>query len=47
MKRIAFDSDKYIKLQSAKIMERVTRFNNKLYLEFGSRTGKADGVRCL
>ena len=37
MKRIAFDSDKYIKLQSAKIMERVTRFNNKLYLEFGGK----------
>ena len=37
MRRIAFDSDKYIKLQSAKIMERVARFNNKLYLEFGGK----------
>ncbi len=37
MNKIAFDNDKYIKLQSAKIMERVNRFNNKLYLEFGGK----------
>lgn len=37
MKRIAFDNDLYIKLQSAKIIERVNRFNNKLYLEFGGK----------
>ena len=37
MTRIAFDNDKYIKLQSAKIMERVQRFNNKLYIEFGGK----------
>lgn len=37
MKRVAFDSDKYIKMQTAKIMERVNRFDNKLYLEFGGK----------
>ena len=37
MNRIAFDNDKYIKMQSAKIMERVNRFDNKLYLEFGGK----------
>ena len=37
MQRIAFDSEKYLILQSAKIMERVARFNNKLYLEFGGK----------
>lgn len=35
MAQIAFDSEKYIKMQSAKIMERVNRFDNKLYLEYG------------
>ena len=37
MKRIAFDTEKYIKIQSEKIMERVNMFNNKLYLEFGGK----------
>ncbi|MBO4219099.1 MAG: DUF1846 domain-containing protein [Erysipelotrichaceae bacterium] len=37
MKKIAFDMEKYISMQSAKIMERVNRFNNKLYLEFGGK----------
>ena len=37
MERIAFDSEKYISMQSARIMERVNRFNNKLYLEFGGK----------
>lgn len=37
MKRVAFDNEKYIKMQSAKIMERVNRFDNKLYLEFGGK----------
>lgn len=37
MTKIAFDSEKYIKMQSAKIMERVNRFDNKLYLEFGGK----------
>ena len=37
MLRVAFDNDKYIKLQSAKIIERINRFDNKLYLEFGGK----------
>ena len=32
-----FDSDKYIKVQSEKIKERINMFDNKLYLEFGGK----------
>lgn len=32
-----FDNEKYLKEQSAAILERVERFNNKLYLEFGGK----------
>ena len=35
MKKIAFDNDKYLKLQSKHIRERISNFGNKLYLEFG------------
>ena len=34
---IGFDNDKYLSLQSEKIMERVEMFENKLYLEFGGK----------
>jgi len=34
---IGFDIDKYLKLQSEKILERITMFENKLYLEFGGK----------
>ena len=37
MRSIAFDEEKYIRIQSEKIMERVNMFNNKLYLEFGGK----------
>ncbi|MBR2474155.1 MAG: DUF1846 domain-containing protein [Clostridia bacterium] len=37
MKRIGFDSDKYISLQSEKIQERIDSFGGKLYLEFGGK----------
>ena len=37
MNNIAFDSKKYIKMQSEKILERVDQFDNKLYLEFGGK----------
>lgn len=33
----AFDNEKYLKLQAEKISERITKFNNKLYLEFGGK----------
>ena len=36
-KRIGFDNEKYIAEQSAAILERVTKFENKLYLEFGGK----------
>lgn len=32
-----FDNEKYIKEQTSEILERVQRFNNKLYLEFGGK----------
>ncbi len=34
---IGFDNEKYIREQSGEILERVTRFDNKLYLEFGGK----------
>lgn len=37
MKKIGFDNDKYIQLQSEKIRERISQFDNKLYLEFGGK----------
>ncbi|MBL7131651.1 MAG: DUF1846 family protein, partial [Candidatus Omnitrophica bacterium] len=33
-KKIGFDNEKYLKEQTRAILERVERFNNKLYLEF-------------
>ena len=35
--KIGFDNDKYLALQTAKIMERVESFGGKLYLEFGGK----------
>ncbi len=35
--RTAFDNEKYLSEQQACILERVQRFNNKLYLEFGGK----------
>lgn len=32
-----FDNDKYLKLQSEHIKERIAQFDNKLYLEFGGK----------
>ncbi|MFA5270736.1 MAG: DUF1846 domain-containing protein [Candidatus Omnitrophota bacterium] len=37
MKKIGFDNDKYLKEQTAEILQRVKRFDNKLYLEFGGK----------
>lgn len=37
MRRIAFDNDKYVKLQSEHILKRIGQFGNKLYLEFGGK----------
>ena len=35
--RIGFDNDKYLRLQSENIKERIDQFGNKLYLEFGGK----------
>ncbi len=35
--RIGFDNEKYLQEQTAAILERVGRFNDKLYLEFGGK----------
>ena len=37
MTKIGFDNDKYIRLQSEKILERISSFGGKLYLEFGGK----------
>ncbi len=37
MQRLGFDNDKYLKLQSEKIKERISMFGDKLYLEFGGK----------
>jgi len=37
LKRIGFDNDKYIELQSKHIRERVDKFGDKLYLELGGK----------
>ena len=37
MEGTGFDSDKYLKIQSEKIQERIQMFDNKLYLEFGGK----------
>ncbi len=37
MTRIGFDNEKYIRLQSEKILERIRKFGGKLYLEFGGK----------
>ncbi len=37
MKKIGFDCDKYFKMQSEKIRERISHFGGKLYLEFGGK----------
>lgn len=37
MYRTGFDNNKYLKLQSEKIKERISQFGGKLYLEFGGK----------
>ncbi len=37
MNNIGFDNNKYIELQSKKILERISSFGGKLYLEFGGK----------
>lgn len=35
--RIGFDNEKYLQMQSEHIRERISQFDNKLYLEFGGK----------
>ena len=35
--RVGFDNEKYLKMQSEHIMERINKFGDKLYLEFGGK----------
>jgi len=37
IEKIGFDNEKYLKEQTRAILERVKRFDNKLYLEFGGK----------
>ncbi|MCD7873124.1 MAG: DUF1846 domain-containing protein [Clostridiales bacterium] len=37
MYKLGFDNDKYLKMQSGKIRERISEFGGKLYLEFGGK----------
>ena len=37
MYHIGFDNEKYLKLQSEHIRERISEFGGKLYLEFGGK----------
>ncbi|MFR1435509.1 MAG: DUF1846 domain-containing protein [Acutalibacteraceae bacterium] len=37
MKKIGFDNDKYLRMQSEHIRERIAQFGGKLYLEFGGK----------
>jgi len=35
--KIGFDNEKYLQMQSSHIKERIAKFGNKLYLEFGGK----------
>ena len=37
MNKVGFDNDKYLKTQSEHIIERISKFDNKLYLELGGK----------
>ncbi|MFR6056809.1 MAG: DUF1846 domain-containing protein, partial [Eubacteriales bacterium] len=37
MDKIGFDNQKYLKMQSERIIERINSFGGKLYLEFGGK----------
>lgn len=37
MKKIGFDNEKYLKMQSEHIRQRIAQFGDKLYLEFGGK----------
>ena len=36
--KTGFDNEKYLTMQSEHIRERISKFDNKLYLEFGGKS---------
>ena len=38
--KIGFDNEKYLKIQSEHIRERISQFGGKLYLEFGGKLSR-------
>ena len=37
IEKVGFDNEKYLQEQTDAILKRVSKFNNKLYLEFGGK----------
>ena len=37
MHKVGFDSEKYVKMQSEHIRNRISKFGGKLYMEFGGK----------
>ena len=35
--KLGFDNDKYLRIQSEHIKERIAQFGDKLYMEFGGK----------
>lgn len=35
--RIAFDNEKYVQIQKQAILDRIAKYDKKLYLEFGGK----------
>ena len=46
MKKIGFDNQKYLEMQSGRIRERIAEFGGKLYLEFGCLTTTTPAGYC-
>ena len=44
--RIGFDNDRYLKIQSEHIKERINQFGDKLYLEFGGKLHRTVNCKC-
>lgn len=48
MKKVAFDNNKYLKIQREAILKRISKFGDKLYLEFGGKiVDDLHASRCL
>ena len=47
MKKLGFDNDKYLRLQTEKILQRVEQFGGKLYMEFGGKLFDDHHASCV